>query len=46
MAKIYRMFALFRAWATATDCPVDELAGLSLRDFADLPAYHPSCRQQ
>ena len=45
MLKIYRMLSRVRAWLLAPACPVDELVGLTARDFADLPTYHPTERQ-
>lgn len=41
MFKIYNLMLRLRQWLTATVCPADELADLTARDLADLPAYHP-----
>jgi len=41
MAKIYRLIAAFLDWSRERVCPKDELPGLSARDWADVPPYHP-----
>lgn len=45
MAKIYKLLAAVLAWSRECICATDELPGLSARDWADVPAYHPAERQ-
>ena len=42
MSRIYRALAAWLdEWLRVPDCVRDELPGLSARDWADLPTYHP-----
>jgi hypothetical protein len=45
MAKIYKLLVAIVEWSRESICATDELPGLSARDWADVPAYHPAERQ-
>jgi len=45
VAKIYKLIATVLEWSRQCVCATDELPGLSARDWADVPAYHPAERQ-
>jgi len=44
MAKIYRLLVAIVEWSRECIRATDELPGLSARDWADVPAYHPAER--
>jgi hypothetical protein len=43
MSTIYNLLHRLIAWANTCSCVRDELPGLSSREWADLPVYHPTC---